>query len=35
MPGLCKVVESVVSCRVKRLGMMEAACLWESKMTAR
>lgn len=32
--GLRKVVvESAVS--VKRLGMMEAACFWESKMTAR
>ena len=37
MLGLRKVVESAVSGRVtrKRLGMMEAACFGDSKITAR
>ena len=29
------VVELATSGRVKRLGMMAAACFWDSKMTAR
>jgi hypothetical protein len=37
MLGLRKVVvvESAVSGGVKRLEMMEAACFWDSKITAR
>ena len=35
MLGLRKVVESAVPGRVKRLGMMEAACFGDSKITAR
>ena len=36
MLGLRKdVVETAVSSRVKRLGMMEAACFGDSKIAAR